>query len=258
MVVYKRIHEPIGDAPAGPDNGDISEPKKDLTSAGDMSKEPVSVLFDRRSAAKKDVWEIDIIQILDIIIDILKRSDKKDLRVAGLVAYRSSIIYKMKVDSIFALQRVAMERKPVQRQRQDVDISLIAIPFRHESTYPVSLDDLIGLLQNLIGSIANPRTKRRNQLMEPVEPPVFEDYMIGFEKEIQIYQDAIMRKIAVTGRGILQEMIMNLSSLDSIRYFFAALFLARDGVVDLEQVDDDIHIRLIASAKVDGVESDGK
>ena len=39
-------------------------------------------------------------------------------------------------------------------QRTDVDIELIDIPFRHESTYPVSLDDLLGLLQNLIGTIA--------------------------------------------------------------------------------------------------------
>lgn len=258
--MVKRVSTSVGDASrttAG-SNGDILELGEDTEPVGDMSKEPVSILFDRRSAVKKDVWEIDIIRILGIIIKILERADKKDLRVAGLVAYRSSIIYKMKVDSIFALQQVAMEKKPVPRQRQDLDINLIGIPFRHESTYPVSLDDLMGLLQNLIGSMANPSTKRRSPLVESVEPPVFEDYMIVLEREIKIYQDAIMRKIADTGRGILQEMIRDLSSIDSIRYFFAALFLAREGIVDLEQVGDDIHIMLMTTSTGGGDTSSGQ
>ena len=42
-----------------------------------------------------------------------------------------------------------MQKKPM-HQRTDVDIDLIDMPYRHESTYPVSLDDLLGLLQNLI------------------------------------------------------------------------------------------------------------
>jgi len=36
-----------------------------------------------------------------------------------------------------------------------------------------------------------------------------------------------------------------LDSLDSIRCFFAVLFLARDQKVELEQIDDDIQVTLI-------------
>ena len=90
----------------------------------------------------------------------------------------------MKVESIFALQRAAMEKKPI-RQRTDVDIELIDIPYRHESTYPVSLDDLLGLLQNLIGSIANPQSRRNNRLdIEPLEAPDFQEYFISLESII--------------------------------------------------------------------------
>ena len=122
-----------------------------------ISQEPINILFSPKDVAKKDVWEIDLIQILDLLLKILKKSGKKDLKVAGMAALSSSLIYRMKVESIFALQKAAMEKKPM-RQRTDVDIELIDIPYRHESTYPVSLDDLLGLLQNLIGTIANPQS----------------------------------------------------------------------------------------------------
>ena len=86
-----------------------------------ISQEPVSILFNPNSVAKKDVWEIDLIKILDLLIRILEKTEKKDLRVAGMAALSSSLIYRMKVESIFALQRAAMEKKPI-HQRMDVDI----------------------------------------------------------------------------------------------------------------------------------------
>ena len=76
-----------------------------------ISQEPVNVLFSPSSVAKKDVWEIDLIQILNLLVKILERSDKKDLKVAGMAALSSSLIYRMKVESIFALQKAAMEKK---------------------------------------------------------------------------------------------------------------------------------------------------
>ncbi len=144
-----------------------------------ISQEPVNILFSPNSVVKKDVWDIDLIKILNLLIRILEKTEKKDLRVAGMAALSSSLIYRMKVESIFALQRAAMEKKPI-RQRTDVDIELIDIPYRHESTYPVSLDDLLGLLQNLIGSIANPQSRRSNRLdIEPLEAPDFQEYFIS-------------------------------------------------------------------------------
>ena len=73
---------------------------------------------------------------------------------------------------------------------------LIDIPYRHESTYPVSLDDLLGLLQNLIGTIANPQSRRNKQLqIEPIEAPDFQEFFISLESIIGKYEDLIMKKI---------------------------------------------------------------
>jgi len=210
-----------------------------------ISQEPVSILFNPNSVVKKDVWEIDLIEILNLLIRILEKTDKKDLRVAGMAALSSSLIYRMKVESIFALQKAAMEKKPI-RQRTDIDIELIDIPYRHESTYPVSLDDLLGLLQNLIGSIANPQSRRSKQLnIEPIDPPDFQEYFISLENIIGKYEDLIIRKISNQGFGMLQNIISDLDTIDSIRCFFAILFLARDEKLDIEQVEDDIKITII-------------
>ena len=210
-----------------------------------ISQEPINVLFDPKAVIKKDVWEIDLIQILNLLEKILEKTGRKDLKVAGMAALSSSLIYRMKVESIFALQKAAMDKKP-SFQRTDVDIELIDIPYRHESTYPVSLDDLLGLLQNLIGTIANPQSRRNRKLeIEPIEAPDFQEFFISLESIIGKYEDLIMKKIADTGVGLLQNIIAELDQVDSIRCFFAALFLARDQKVDLEQQDDDIKIILM-------------
>ena len=210
-----------------------------------ISQEPINILFSPKDVAKKDVWEIDLIQILDLLLKILEKSGRKDLKVAGMAALSSSLIYRMKVESIFALQKAAMEKKPM-HQRTDVDIELIDIPYRHESTYPVSLDDLLGLLQNLIGTIANPQSRRNRQVdIEPIEAPDFQEFFISLESIIGKYEDLIMKKIANTGHALLQDIIADLDQVDSIRCFFATLFLARDQKVDLEQVEDNIKIILI-------------
>ncbi len=217
----------------------MSEPAENISQA------PVNVLFNPNTIAKKDVWEINIVQILEILIQILKKADKKDLRVAGMAALSSSLIHRMKVERIFALQKAAMEKKPL-RSRTDVDIQLLNIPYRHEATYPVTLDELMDLLENLIGTIANPRSRRGGQLkFEPVEVPDFKDYFTSLENIIEKYEELIIRKIEVRGFGLLKDIIVDLDTTDSIRCFFAVLFLAKDQKVDLEQQEDDIKITLI-------------
>ena len=216
---------------------------QDNSSVG-ISQPPINVLFNPIDITKKDVWTIDIIQILEILIKILNQSGKKDLRVAGIAALSSAMIHRMKVESIFALQKAAMEKKPL-RQRLDVDVEMIDMPYRHESTYPVTLDELLSVLENLIGTIANPRSSRRQLQFDPVEVPDFNDYFIGLEKIIGQYEELIVTKIRSTGTGSFRMIVSALESIDVVRCFFAILFLARDEKVELEQLEDDITITLV-------------
>ena len=148
---------------------------------------------------------------MNLLIKILEKTGKKDLKVAGMAALSSSLIYRMKVESIFALQRAAMEKKPM-HQRTDVDIELIDIPYRHESTYPVSLDDLLGLLQNLIGTIANPQSRRNKQLqkLSQLKHQIFKNTLFHLKVLLENTKILIMKKISSTGFGLLQEIISEL------------------------------------------------
>src|SRR5574337_1186920 len=209
-----------------------------------ISQPPVNILFSPLDVSKKDVWSIDVVRILEILIKILGQADKKDLRVAGIAALSSAMIHRMKVESIFALQKAAMEKKPL-TQREDIDIEVINMPYRHESTYPVTLDELLSVLENLIGTIANPRSSRRQMEFEPIQAPNFDEYFISIEKIIGQYEELIVNKIKATGSGSFKTIVSGLELIDVIRCFFAILFLARDMKVDLEQTEDDIVVSLI-------------
>jgi segregation and condensation protein A len=211
---------------------------------GGISQPPINVLFNPIDISKKDVWTIDIIQILETLVKLLNQTGKKDYRVAGIAALSSAMIHRMKVESIFALQKAAMEKRPLS-QREDMDIDLINMPYRHESTYPVTLDELLNVLENLIGSIANPRSSRRQMQFEPVEVPDFNDYFISLEKIIGQYEELIINKIRPTGSGSFRTIVSGLELIDVVRCFFAILFLARDTKVDLEQTENDIMISLV-------------
>ncbi len=105
---------------------------------------------------------------------------------------------------------------------------------------------MLGLLQNLIGTIANPQSRRNKQVeIEPIEAPNFQEFFTSLESIIGKYEDLIVNKISKAGFGLLQDIIVDLDQIDSIRCFFAALFLARDHKVDLEQIEDNIKITLI-------------
>jgi len=216
---------------------------QDIPSGG-ISQPPINVLFNPIDISKKDVWTIDIIQILETLVKLLNQTGKKDYRVAGIAALSSAMIHRMKVESIFALQKAAMEKRPLS-QREDIDIDLINMPYRHESTYPVTLDELLNVLENLIGSIANPRSSRRQMQFEPVEVPDFNDYFISLEKIIGQYEELIVNKIRPTGSGSFRTIVSGLELIDVVRCFFAILFLARDSKVDLEQTENDIMVSLV-------------
>jgi len=185
-----------------------------------ISQDPVNILFNPSVISKKDVWQINIVEILKMLIKILEATGKKDLKVAGMAALSSSLIYRMKVESIFALQKAAMEKKPL-INRRDVDIDILDMPYRHESTYPVSLDELLDLLENLIGTIANPRSRRKGQLDFEADPPDFKEYFVSFENLVEEYESLIIRKIGSAGNILLKEIVADLDRLDSKMFFYS-------------------------------------
>jgi len=60
-----------------------------------ISQDPVNILFNPSVIQKKDVWQINLIEILKLLIKILEETGNIDLKVAGMAALSSSLIYRL-------------------------------------------------------------------------------------------------------------------------------------------------------------------
>ena len=213
-----------------------------------ISEPPLSLLFNPSLlTTKKDVWDIDVTMLLDMLLKLINTTGKKDLRVCGIAALSSSIIYRLKVESIFTLEKIAMQRKGVDENQphQSVpDLNPVEIPFRIESTYPVSLEELLHVLENMISELANPKPKKKQLNLEPVEIFDFNQYLIKFEHILQRYEDMIFDIVSADGEAIFKILIAKMEPIEIVRCFIAVLYLAMKGKVNLEQIEEDLKIMI--------------
>jgi segregation and condensation protein A len=220
-----------------------------------IAQPPLNLLFNPSLLIRKDVWNIDIAQLLDMFLRLLNATGNKDLRICGLAAVSSSMIYRLKVESIFVLEKIAMQKKGLndstndQQQLPIPQLNPIELPFRIEPTYPVSVEDLLHMLENMIMELANPRSKRRKQELElePVETFNFDQYLIKFEQIIQDYENMIYDIVAADGMLMFKTLVNKMESVEIARCFIAMLYLAmkRKIMLDYPQEDsDDIKMSL--------------
>ncbi|MDP8888158.1 MAG: chromosome segregation protein ScpA [Thermoproteota archaeon] len=215
-----------------------------------IAQPPLNLLFNPSLLIRKDVWNIDIARLLEMFLRLLNATGNKDLRICGLAAVSSSMIYRLKVESIFVLEKIAMQKKGLndptndQQQQQQLPIpqlNPIELPFRIEPTYPVSVEDLLHMLENMIIELTNPRSKRKKQELElePVETFNFDQYLIKFEKIIQDYEDMIYDIVAADGILMFKTLVNKLEPVEMARCFIAMLYLAMKLKIKLDYPEED-------------------
>ena len=228
----------------GRDNSDVAI---NYDSKKKIAEPPLNLLFNPSLVSKKDVWDIDISKLLGLLLNIIHASGKKDLRLCGIAALSSSMIHRLKVESIFRLEKVAMQKKtiidPVTHDPV-TDLDAIELPFRFESTYPVSLEELLQVLENMIFEISNPDSRRKKLTIEPVQGFDFDQYSQKFEQIIREYEDKIFGIVNVDHVVMFRMLISKMGALEVARYFIALLYLVTKGKINLEQSEEDIKITI--------------
>lgn len=222
-----------------------------------IAQPPLNLLFNPSLLIRKDVWNIDIARLLETFLRLLNATGNKDLRICGLAAVSSSMIYRLKVESIFVLEKIAMQKRglndPTNDQQQQLPIPQldpIELPFRIEPTYPVSVEDLLQMLENMIMELANPRLKRKKQELElePVETFNFDQYLIKFERIIQDYEEMIYDIVAADGMLLFKTLVNRMEPVEMARCFIAMLYLAMKRKIKLDhhpqEDSDDIKMTL--------------
>ena len=212
-----------------------------------IAQPPLNLLFNPSLLIRKDVWSIDIARLLEMFLRLLNATGNKDLRICGLAAVSSSMIYRLKVESIFVLEKIAMQKKGLNDPTNDPQqlpipqLNPIELPFRIEPTYSVSVEDLLHMLENMIMELANPRSKRKKQELElePVETFNFDRYLLKFEKIIQDYEDMIYDIVAADGILMFKTLVNKLEPVEMARCFIAMLYLAMKRKIKLDYPQED-------------------
>jgi segregation and condensation protein A len=214
-----------------------------------IAEPPLNLLFNLSLLAKKDVWDIDITMLLRMLLSVINNTGKKDLRVCGIAVLSSSMIHRLKVESIFRLEKIATHRKGIEDSEPLEDIPQlypIQVPYRIESTYPVSLEDLLRVLENMIFELANPRPKKKQIELEPVQTFDFDQYLLKFEQILQEYENMILDIVRADGTAMFKTLVKKMELIDVVRCFIAILYLAMKEKINLESIEelDDIKITI--------------
>ncbi|TLX87371.1 MAG: chromosome segregation protein ScpA [Thaumarchaeota archaeon] len=218
----------------------------DITTKKSISQPPLDLLFNPSVLSKKDVWEIDISLLLEMLLKLINNSGKKDLRMCGIAALSSSLIYRLKVESILQLEKISKTKKGIEVVdiKPIPNLKPIEIPFRIEPTYPVSLEELLHVLENMINALANPRPRRNQLNLESVETFNFDEYLMKFEKILQSYEDMIFDIVTADKSVEFKNLTLKMNQIEIVRCFIALLYLAMKRKIFLEQKDEEILISL--------------
>lgn len=227
----------------------LTEEQAEPDTKKSIAQPPLNLLFNPSLLVRKDVWNIDVALLLEMFLRLINATGNKDLRICGIAAVSSSMIYRLKVESIFALEKIAMQRKGVEDPNQQPipQLNTMELPFRIESTYPVSVEDLLHMLENMIMELANPRPRKKQVELEPVQGFDFDQYLVKFEQIIQRYEDMILDIVSADGTLMFQTLVAKMEPVETARCFIAMLYLAMKGKVELDQQEgsDDVKITFV-------------
>ena len=185
-------------------------------------------------------WEIDLTGLLDMLLSVITESGRVDLRACGSAVLTPALIYKLKVETFFLLERLRAEKKvgPSGDPPQ-----FLVMPFRHELT-TTSIDDLVSSLEDILEDILthSKREMSRQALVEP-EPVIQVDpFLTRIRDLLGDFRVKVSGILSEREKIMFFELVRGLDSREVARYFILMLFLAMEGLIGLEQVEDDIKL----------------
>jgi segregation and condensation protein A len=212
-----------------------------------ITEPPLNLLFNPTLVDRKDIWKINVTLLLDMLLKIIANTENKDLRLCGIAVVSSAMIHRIKVESIFELEKVAMQHKSLEGskiQESVRELKPIEIPFRVKSTYPVSLEDLLHVLENMISELTNPRQKKKQMELEAIQTFDLDQYIVKLEKILREYQDKILKVLILNRTVSFRNLVIGMNRLEVVRCFMAVLYLAMTDKVLVEQLEEIDDIRM--------------
>ena len=181
-------------------------------------------------------WEVDLERLLMMFLDLIAKSEFLDLRLCGSAALSSALIYRLKVETLFLLDKIKEAKMARSEFAGDVPL-MLEMPFRQE-IYSTSVEDLISTLEAILEDIIRGKRKqneRQNLVLEPVmtfEPDKFLNKISELVNEFRI---SVLGVIREKGSFFFSDFSAGKDALEKAQFFIFFLFLAMEGTVILEQ-----------------------
>lgn len=223
------------------DNQGLSERTISESERKKLSEPPVDVLFNPSLVLKRNAWEIDVASMLRMLLSILERIQYKDLRLCGVAALSSSMIHRIKVESIFKLQTLSEKKSKPLTHNDEIPVSNLApitVPFRYESSYPVSLQDLLSVLESMVSNLTESGVRKSRLTIEPVGDFSFDEYFVKMEEILEQFETMIRDRLLENENELFSNLIANMDPLSSVRCFLAMLYMALKGSITVEETGD--------------------
>ena len=112
------------------------------------------------------------------------------------------------------------------------------IPYRFEPTYPVNLEDLLGLLETILNRLTNPKQQKKDLNLNALDTFDFDQYFIKIEQILQEREDIILDIVNADGTILFSTFVSRMTPIEAARNFLAILYLAMKGKVELQQIVD--------------------
>lgn len=202
-----------------------------------LSRPPLNVLIDPTLARRKNIWEIDLTELLDMFLKAITTSDNVDLRAAGTAVLSSAAIYRFKVETLFLFEKLRAQRRLMDSSEPP---QLIVMPFRYE-IYSTNIEELFDELGRILQdiSVEGPDDGKSVLSLEDLPPPNFQDYVITIQAILSEYRKILVERLRATGKAMLSELIQGLRPIDAARVFLLILFAANSGEVVVNQEESD-------------------
>ncbi|MEM3437304.1 MAG: hypothetical protein QXP55_02055 [Nitrososphaerales archaeon] len=211
----------------------------EILNPNSLLKLPLNVLINPEAIKKQKPWDLDLVNLLETFSSIIKSSENLNLRLCGSAIASSALIYRLKVETLFLFEKLKVKRETV----KSMEPPLFDMPFRYE-LYSTSLEDLILALERIIKEISAEQKKGESKRIIEPEPLIeADDFSLHIKELLSFFKSNLFSILKEKGEILFSDYIHGMKLLEAIQSFILLLFVAAEGLVILEQEENDIKIK---------------
>ena len=206
--------------------------------------QPFQILLELVRSNKLDPWDIDIDRLTKVFIQRIHEMQELDLRVSGRTLLSAAILLRMKSRKMAGM-KIDEEEQQLLDEDLDLDLpDLGDITMMQLTPRKITLDELIGSLQE---ALAEPPPKKSKAKRRP-KPfiPELNGFYVNIEEKLLEFHKHIAGFVP-NGEIIgITDLLKEYTRIEFVRNLLMALFLCKDGKIDMWQEEPlgEIFLRL--------------